>query len=480
MADPDTGVLSIPASWWQTWQYAAEIGTTRRAKALVEFAGRHSPLYRERWRGIPLERASLDDLPVVTKRELMSGFDDWLTDRSIRYEDVARFLLDRSNIGELFAGKYAIWKSSGSTGEPGVYLHDARALAIYDAMLAMELRSTNLATHYAWGLLAQGGRAALVAATGDHFASIASWQRACRGPARPNTRAFSVAEPLPELVAALNAFQPAYLASYATTLVMLANEQRAGRLEISPSCLWSGGEYLSRAAHAAIERAFGTVLVNEYGASECLSIAHSCRHGALHVDADWVILEPVDRNFVPTPPGERSHTVLLTNLANRIQPVIRYDLGDSVVSPLIPCECGSPLPAIEVEGRCDDVLCLRASDGTTVDLSPLALTTVVEAVTGGHRFQVVQQGPTEIDVRLAVRERRTRTAEWHAVEKALCSFLAQQSLSNVHVRLAPKAPAADPFSGKLREVLASANASSGGSDAASGAKTLRGRTGAAR
>ena len=43
-----------------------------------------------------------------------------------------------------------------------------------------------------------------------------------------------------------------------------------------------------------------------------------------------MILEPVDRDYRPTPPGELSHTVLLTNLANAVQPIIRYDLGDSV------------------------------------------------------------------------------------------------------------------------------------------------------
>jgi phenylacetate-coenzyme A ligase PaaK-like adenylate-forming protein len=460
-------VFPAPFDQWNVWPHAAGIWWTRQAggdavaaagarrtSALIEFAGSHSPFYRDRWKGISLDRVSLRDLPVVTKHELMSRFDDWLTDRSVDYDTVARFLRDRSHIGEPLAGKYLVWKSSGSTGEPGVYLQDGEALAVYDALLAMQLHSINVATHYVWGMLAQGGRAALVAATGDHFASIASWQRVCRGAPWPNARAFSVAEPLLALVAQLNAFQPAFLASYPTTLVMLADEQRAGRLAISPACMWSGGEYLSHAAHVAIERAFGTVLVNEFGASECLSIAQSCRQGILHVNADWVVLEPVDRNFEPTPPGEASHTVLLTNLANRIQPIVRYDLGDSVTMSATPCACGSPLPAIEVEGRRDDVLCLHTSDGTTVRVSPLALTTVMEEVTGSHRFQLVQTGPAEIEVRLDVHEPRTRSAEWHAVQRALCTFMAQQSLSNVRVHLAAKTPAPDPCSGKLREVLA--------------------------
>ena len=65
--------------------------------------------------------------------------------------------------------------------------------------------------------------------------------------------------------------------------------------------------------------------------------ARSGARGSMHLNADWVILEPVDRAYRPVPPGVMSHTVLLTNLANRVQPIIRYDLGDSVVIEPDPC-----------------------------------------------------------------------------------------------------------------------------------------------
>jgi len=45
-------------------------------------------------------------------------------------------------------------------------------------------------------------------------------------------------------------------------------------------------------------------------ASECMSMAFSCAAGGLHVNADLDRLEPVDRDYRPTPPGETSHTVL--------------------------------------------------------------------------------------------------------------------------------------------------------------------------
>lgn len=75
-----------------------------------------------------------------------------------------------------------------------------------------------------------------------------------------------------------------------------------------------------------------------------LSGTVSCDHGWMHVNADWVVLEPVDADYRRVRPGEQSHTLLLTNLANCVQPILRYDLGDTIVVRPERCPCGNPLP----------------------------------------------------------------------------------------------------------------------------------------
>jgi putative adenylate-forming enzyme len=468
---PDDDITRASLDWWSTFARMCEIAWTRqcgreaiaaaaakRAADIIRFAREHSRFYRDAWSRLPADHVALERLPVVHKRDLMARFDHWVTDRSVTRRGIDAFLRNKTHVGWRFLDRYVVWKSSGSTGDPGIYVQDAFALTTYDALLAVQIHAGTLAGPYAHGVLAQGGRAALVAATGDHFASVASWQRLCRGREWPVSRVLSVMDPLEKIVAELNAFQPAFLASYPTTLVLLASEQREGRLRIAPTCVWSGGECLAPAAAASIEHAFGSVLVNEYGASECMSIGFSCRTGWLHVNADWAVLEAVDRDHQPTPAGERSHTVLLTNLANRVQPIIRYDLGDSVIVNPEPCACGNPLPAIRVEGRRDDVLALRARDGHVVRLSPLALTTVVEDATAGRRFQLVQTGPDLIAVRLEAREARVRDAQWHAAQQALHDYLTLQSLENVRLSLAVEPPVVDLRSGKLREVIAADHA----------------------
>ena len=361
-SDPWEPLRASAAYWtcflrvWETWSTrnggtaAIDAARRRRFDALVKFARVHSAYYRDAYDGLSDREMSPADLPVVTKRGLMARFDDWVTDPEVKLAGVEAFLADRKHIGERYLDRYVVWKSSGSTGTPGIYVQDADALATFDALMAVHLEPLRFAAQHSWELLAGGGRAALVAATGDHFASIASWQRVCQSSPWIAARGFSIMDPLRQLVADLNEYQPVVLASYPTMLVLLAEEQKAARLKIRPLKLWSGGECLAPSSGVEIERAFECSVVNEYGASECMSIAFGCGEGWLHVNSDWVLLEPVDSDYRPTPPGEPSHTVLLTNLANRVQPIIRYDLGDSIIAKPEPCACGSRLPAIQVEG----------------------------------------------------------------------------------------------------------------------------------
>ena len=74
-------------------------------------------------------------------------------------------------------------------------------------------------------------------------------------------------------------------------------------MRLSPIVLWSGGERLTEAARRTIAPAFNCLVINEYGASECFSIAFGCDAGWLHLNADWVMVEPVDQDYRPVPPG---------------------------------------------------------------------------------------------------------------------------------------------------------------------------------
>jgi phenylacetate-coenzyme A ligase PaaK-like adenylate-forming protein len=252
-------------------------------------------------------------------------------------------------------------------------------------------------------LLRNGGRTAAIWATDGHYAGYATARRllAERPSRRRSIRIVSVHRPLDEVVVELQRFRPAILNGYASAVAMVAAEQAAGRLRIDPVLVVTAAEGLAPHAYRRIADAFGAKVRNQYGCSEFMGLASGCEHDWLHVNADWAILEPVDADGAPTPPGEPSHTVLLTNLANRVQPIIRYDLGDSVTERPDPCPCGNPLPAIRVRGRTADVLAFGPAD-RPVRIPPLALGTAVDRLPGVRRFQLVRRDATTLLVRLEV------------------------------------------------------------------------------
>ncbi len=171
------------------------------------------------------------------------------------------------------------------------------------------------------------------------------------------------------------------------------------------------------------------------------------------MNADWVILEPVDAQHRPVPPGSLSHTTLLTNLANHLQPLIRFDIGDRIALDARPCACGSALAVVQVEGRTDDALTLHGADGQPVMLLPLALCTVLEDEAGVFDFQLRALGPTRWRLTLGGDEDPS-PARRERCRHLLATFARQQGAVAPHIetRRAQAIPAGP--SGKRQRIVA--------------------------
>jgi phenylacetate-coenzyme A ligase PaaK-like adenylate-forming protein len=419
-----------------TATFADEAGLERlqaqRLSDMLAHAREHSPLYRRLLGTGPGEGETLQSLPVVKKATLMGAFDDWVGDGALRLEALRRFVADPARIAEAFDDCCVVWESSGSTGQPGLYLQDATALAVYDALEGvrrLQLQHPGLA---GWSA---PSRVAFVGATGGHFASQVSLQRLRRlNPwIASHTTSISFLQGPERLAAELQAWAPLVVATYPSTALVLGQWQRQGRLHLALDEVWTGGETLTRWQRREIEAAFGCRLFNSYGASEFLSLASECCEGGLHLNSDWAVLEPVDAQYRPVPPGQPGHTCLLTNLANRLQPLIRYDLGDRVIFKTRRCRCGSALPLIEVEGRCDDVLQLQGRRGDLVLVSPLAVSTVLEDEAALFDFQLVQQSARDLVLGTAASGKGTDQALERAGD-VLRGFLKEQGAAAVHIR----------------------------------------------
>jgi phenylacetate-CoA ligase len=424
-----------------------------RLTALFE-AARAAPMYRGLLEGHDAGEVALASMPVVHKKQLMRRFDQWVTDPALHLAPLRAFAADPQQVAMPFLGQYQVWESSGTSGTSAVFVQDARAMAVYDALEA--LRRTRPRMLYGWpDATPLGQRIAFVGATGGHFASFVSMQRLRRlNPwLAPAVQSFSIAQPIDALVAQLNEFAPSVIATYPTAASMLAGEAAHGSLRLTLREVLTGGETLGAAVRQRIEQQLGCPVRNSYGASEFLPMGWECAEGRMHLNADWVILEPVERHYRAVPPGTLSHTVLLTNLANHVQPLIRCDLGDQVTFATDRCACGSALPVIEVQGRHDDALVMAGRARRNVTLLPLALSTVMEDEAGVFDFQLRQRDAHTLVLRLGLRGKDavTAAAQCHAVLQAFCN---DQGVDKLRLVNELDIALAHGRSGKLQRVIA--------------------------
>jgi phenylacetate-CoA ligase len=365
----------------------------RALHRLREHAYAHSPFYGRFHRGFT--DRPLGELPVLTKEMVMEHFNEFVTDPTVRLADVEAHLAILSGGDELLGGRYRVASTSGSTGRRGLFLLEADEWA---TVLTSYNRSFDWAGVGAG--LTHRTRMAVVSST-------TPWHQSARvgasvhSPWVPTLRLDS-GDPLESIVERLNAFQPKVLVAYASMAHLLAEEQLAGRLRISPGFVFASSEVFTEQARRRVEEAWGEKPFEVYAATEPAGIASECeQHRGMHLFEDLVITEVVDENNKPVPPGTYGEKVLVTVLFSRTMPLIRYEMSDSVRPASSPhCPCGRPFALIDgIQGREEDVLRFPARSGGKVSVQPIVFHRVMDAVPAGG-WQVAQ-GPEGLTVLLS-------------------------------------------------------------------------------
>jgi len=329
-----------------------------RVRELVQVARARSPWHRRRLADIDPQRlteADLHDIPPMTKADLMDNWDEIATDHRLSL-DLVNAHLERIESDEYLLGQYHAVASGGSSGRRGVFVYDWEGwMGVYlnVARLSQQQRPEAGARTSASALLAAEKATHISSAYIQTFMDASTFHR------------IPVTRPIEQIVDELNCLQPTVLAGYPSALFVLVHEARAGRLDIAPSWISGTAEPLLPEIRAALEETWGVPVGNAWGCSEGAR-ATSCGRGrGMHLCDDLVIVEPVDQQGRPVPPGVPSAKVYLTNLFNRALPLIRYELEDEMTFLDEPCPCGSAHRRIDdIQGRLDDLF--RYADGVQV------------------------------------------------------------------------------------------------------------------
>jgi phenylacetate-CoA ligase len=354
----------------------------RQSVALADtlrYAAQHVPYYRRTWGralDVPGEaRDTLVTLPFLTKRDLQDAAAELVAEQRPRR-------VTRKTTG-------------GSTGQAVTLLKDRDATA-------REMAATWLG--YGWFGVKIGDRA--VRFWGQPFSRQRRLRFAAADFAMHRIRFSAFAFDSADLRAYWDRcvrFRPDYLYGYVSMLDAFAShliDSGVDGRQLGLKLAVTTAEVLSEPQRARLHRAFGCPVQNEYGCGEVGPIAYECPSGALHVMVDHVFVELLGPGDRPAGPGE-SGEVVVTDLANRAMPLIRYRLGDFAVAGSGPCPCGRGFPTLQrIWGREYDFV--ETSEGRRFhgEFFMYLFEELQQQGIGVAQFQVVQEGPADLAIAL--------------------------------------------------------------------------------
>ena len=348
---------------------------SERVRRLLQHAYRNVPFYRESWSKAGFAQGDWDRpealalLPVLEKREV---------------QEQGERLRAQGDRDALVA------KTSGSSGTPVSVLrsHTSWAHAHANQIRAWRWHGIEVGERHAyfWGLAFD--------AAGRRQARLKDWffnRDRCSAFTLDGARAA-------DFYARLRRQPTTYALGYPSAIAQFASELRARGLDgraLGWRAIVTTAEVLHPHQRTLLRDTFGAAVVNLYGCAEAGVLAMECEQGALHVPIESVALQWMDGANHGSP-----REVLVTDLHNYAQPLIRYRAGDLVETATEECGCGRPLPSIgAVTGRAGDTLILPGGRRVNANLPSYVFKHHAEAGTV-QEYQFVQFGDGRVELRI--------------------------------------------------------------------------------
>lgn len=354
-----------------------------RLRELRKFAYARSDFYKEFHRG--LYDKGLEELPVLTKSMVMEHFESLVTDKYIRLQELQKFVSAQD--ADLYRKKYRVTVTSGTSGTAGIFLADENE---WVHILASYARSTALGG--IGPVMFKKTRMGMVSTAFRRHQSYLVGS-STQSPMFDTMR-IDIADPLDDIVEKLNRYQPDALVSYSSMVALLADRQSGGDLKISPGAVFTTAEILTANMRNRIKEAWGREPFNQYTATESGMLGAECnQHHGMHLFDDQAIIEVVDENNRPVPPGVMGAALLITPLFSRTQPLIRYKLDDSIRISQKACSCGITFPLIEeIQGRTEQIVYLTSRQGKQVAVHPVLFYDVMDRAGAGNWQVRIKKG----------------------------------------------------------------------------------------
>ncbi|ABA58433.1 possible CapK protein [Nitrosococcus oceani ATCC 19707] len=412
------------SQWWSADRLAEF--QAARLRRLIKFASQQVPYYRKLFAeaGIgPNDIRSPEDLPklpFLTKDLIRANMDVLKADNA---SSLVRF------------------NTGGSTGEPLIFYlgkervgHDVAAKWRATRWWGVDIGDPEVVV---WGSPVELGAQNRLREWRDHLLRTRLLS------------AFDMSERnLDYFIAEIRRLRPKMLFGYPSAIAHIARhvQKRGGSMnDLGVQVAFVTAERLYEDQYSDIESTFGCRVANGYGGRDAGFVAHQCPEGSLHITAEDIVVELVDQAGKLVAAGEPGE-VVITHLATKEFPFIRYRTGDVAVFDDQLCGCGRSLPVLkEIQGRTTDFIV--AADGTV--MHGLALIYVLRDLPGIESFKIIQESKTEMRVLLVP----VNGGYSRAVEDGIRRDFQDRLGKGVRVNVEPVAEIPPERSGKFRYVV---------------------------
>ena len=312
----------------------------KQLKKLVDFAVRKSPFYRDLYQGNPF--GSMEDfrrLPLINKQMMMDHLSQ-LNTIGANKEELIRFALEAEGSKEIgyYRDEYVMGMSSGTSGSMGIYL-----------------TSKKLTRKLPFVFLARSGiPLSLLPYNILFFLRVHSQAFEDINSPFIKLKYMSTMTEIPQAIDEINRRRINILMAPPSFLRLLLPQ--AHEIKKKPEIILTYAEVLTPEEKQIFKDKFGCPVIEIYQASEG-QMASTCHCGNLHINEDLVYIELYDEQGREVTDSEVIPTkMIVTNLVNQTQPLIRYEMND-LVRLGEKCPCGSNFRVIkQIIGRSDDIL----------------------------------------------------------------------------------------------------------------------------
>ncbi|QXW44912.1 F390 synthetase-related protein [Pseudomonas amygdali] len=405
---------------------ALERFQSRQLKRFARQVLANSPYFQ------PYSVLPFKEWPLMDKALMMTQFDQMNTAGLQR--DQLLVCAQRGEAERDFTprlGRFSVGLSSGTSGQRGVFVVSPQEQQIWaGGMLAKMLPD---------GIFAGERVALFLRADSNLYHSVDNrWL---------SLAFYDLFSPFLEQLPRLQAQAPTIIVAPAQVLRALALAVLHGQIQLDVKKVISVAEVLDAQDRQLLNTVFREV-GEVYQATEGF-LAATCAHGTLHLNEEFVHIEPQWLD-------EHRFTPLITDFTRSTQPIVRYRLDDVLVRQSEPCACGQHSMAIaRIEGRRDDQLLLPDQQGgMQIIFADLCSRAIANALPLTSDYRLIQLSKTRLQLIADCTQ-----AELEHGGRQLVTLFAQQSIATDKLEWQLTVQAVMPnFDRKRRRIVRQAEA----------------------